>query len=225
MVQCARCGKENPAGNRFCVQCGAPLEGAEPVASTARVDPTSPTVSAPQTSPTFPTSPAAPWILSQVAGEALQAVRADWTPEPRLVACSLYVGISALFWLIEWLLMLMFLIGVAGVQEIVSGLGGTGLPREPRWFAFLGFLGVLVSSIAFFIASTATVGLWRQRRWAVGWTVAAQVFNIFGSLVAIILIAIAFGVYLVLYTLLYGIVVPVAIIVYVLRPEVQARLM
>lgn len=76
-TKCARCGRENPEGSRFCVNCGTPLEAPQPGFPSMPAEPMAPRLAAPRASPPFPRSPAPLWTGKQVATEAIRAVRAS----------------------------------------------------------------------------------------------------------------------------------------------------
>src|SRR3989475_10800819 len=69
-VQCPRCRHANPAGVKFCGECGAPLTGAAPP---------HPAVALPAAVPTAPQTPAAPQVLTTL--ESKYATPQTYTPK------------------------------------------------------------------------------------------------------------------------------------------------
>src|SRR2546422_5295648 len=69
-VQCPRCRHANPAGVKFCGECGAPLTGAAPP---------HPVVAQPGAVPTAPQTPAAPQVLTTL--ESKYATPQTYTPK------------------------------------------------------------------------------------------------------------------------------------------------
>lgn len=222
MVRCAKCGKENAEGNRFCVHCGVSLAGAREVASDSQPVVSPSVAPQPDTPSTTVQQPSSQTVSPQVVGLALSSVRSGWNPEPLLVAITFYITISALGWLIVGFWAHLLLIDTVAYKSFLEHILGS--EQADRTSGLWGFLGSGFSFVAFLVSATSAIGLWRLRRWAVGWTVATGVLGILGNLVLIVLGAEHGGGLFVLYYLLFGVGLAIMVIICVLRPEVQFRL-
>ena len=82
-LTCARCGTQNPDGNRFCTNCGTPLVPAAaqvPVAAGVGAPGAAPSPAMPSTAPAFPSPPAyqSPYYAPQPGMAAPAVHRTPW---------------------------------------------------------------------------------------------------------------------------------------------------
>lgn len=130
-----------------------------------------------------------------------------------LTAFSAYLGVAAFLWLVLAFAGEVLMGGLCGISDI--------LPRTGRFAFAAAFLLTLYSYPAFLVSTTAAVGLWRRRRWAVGWSFSAAVFQIPAEIVGIVkVISEPCGAFMIVIIAVYGLLLPLLMIRYVTHPHV-----
>ena len=212
MTICPKCGKENPIGAQFCMHCGTNILDSS-----------------------LETGTSSGAVCPKCGKENLEEARfcvycgADITApipgklsifeaEGVLTAIAVVLTASAIEWFIV-LFVLFFLIGLSGAASQL--LGELGLPQQNlQGSGLVMFILTLLSFAGFVTSGTAAVGLFRFRRWAVIWTIVAEALSIILTFIEL------FQPLTVppIIVIFWGMVLPVAIIFYVVQPNVRALL-
>lgn len=175
-MKCPKCGRENAAGVRFCVFCGAPLAAAE----------TETKAPVPTVAPAAPSPPPIPAAPPPAPG--MRVARELPAPAPRplgVVLIAILQFFTGLFWLLlgqllylsQFLGLITTVVTLRAIESALSGsplgsfLGpgnlippGTPTGEANRALLLLILLTVLINAIGLFSVA-GSVGLWLLTGW------------------------------------------------------------
>jgi hypothetical protein len=177
-MKCSKCGRENAAGVRFCVFCGAPL-------AVVKAEEKAP---APKAAPAMPSPPPSPIPAGPPSAPAMQVARELPAPAPRplgVVLIAILQFFTGLGWLLfgqllylsQFLSLLTLSVTLAAMERALTSLPlvgplsardwvplGTSAGEANRILLLIALLTVLIMGIGL-LSIAGSIGLWLLTSW------------------------------------------------------------